>query len=186
MQNDLCAGGRNGSATSNLDATQEIVGPIKELIREARAARVPVIFARFILTEHSVQRNNPRHLPGEDGQLLCKEGTWGADWYQIFPEPGDAVVTKHRNSAFIGTDFDSILRVNGTRCLVLTGTRTNICVESTARDGYMLGYDSVIVSDCTSAGSPEAHERGLQGSFGERAMSAEVISAWKARLRPGG
>jgi ureidoacrylate peracid hydrolase len=118
-------------------------------------------------------------MPDENGSLLCEEGTWGAEWYEILPEPGDAIVTKHRFSAFIGTDFDLILRAKGIESLILTGTRTNVCVESTARDAFMMDYYVVVLSDCTASGSEEAHQRGLLGSFGDKATSAEVIAEWQ-------
>jgi ureidoacrylate peracid hydrolase len=178
MQNDFCHPSLSPKRGESLTPEQAIVTPIKKLVRAARDSGVPVIFARFVLTEHAAQRNNLRHLPREDGSLLCREGTWGADWFEVRPEPGDAIVTKHRNSAFIGTDFDLILRAKGITSLLLTGTRTNICVEATARDGHMLGYNCVILSDCTCAGSEEAHERGLAGAFAERATSSDVIDGW--------
>jgi ureidoacrylate peracid hydrolase len=179
MQNDFChPEGRAGRRGMDVSPTEAIVPQIKNLVAEARRVAVPVIFARFTLTQHTIQKNAPQHMPAEDGSLLCEEGTWGAEFYQILPEPGDAIVTKHRYSAFIRTDLDLILRNKGIESLILTGTRTNICVESTARDAQQYDYYPVVLSDCTASGTLEAHERGLLGSFGVTATSEEVIEEW--------
>src|SRR3954466_10705534 len=133
MQNDFChPEGRAGRRGMDVSSSQAVAVRIKNLVQEARQAHVPVIFARFSLTMQTIQKNAPQHMPAEDGSLLCEEGTWGAEFYEILPQPGEAIVTKHRYSAFIHTDLELILRNKGIESLILTGTRTNICVESTA------------------------------------------------------
>lgn len=52
------------------------------------------------------------------------------------PQPGDIVLPKPRYSGFFNTPLDSILRSRGIRHLVFTGIATNVCVESTLRDGF--------------------------------------------------
>ena len=65
----------------------------------------------------------------------------------------------------------------------MTGVATNLCVESTARHGYMLDYHIVFLSDCTAAYSVEEHEGSLYNMrthFGVVATSNDVIAAWNA------
>jgi ureidoacrylate peracid hydrolase len=66
-------------------------------------------------------------------------------------------VTKHRYSAFVGTDLNLILRSKGIETLLFTGTVTNVCVETTARDGFNLDYNVILVEDCCGAYFPEEH-----------------------------
>jgi ureidoacrylate peracid hydrolase len=114
---------------------------------------------------------------------VCVEGTWGCDFYGVAPQPGERVVVKHRYSAFHGTDLDLILRARGVRTVLLGGISTNVCVESTARQGYMLDYEIVFLADCCAAYSPEEHEAALRNitqHFGDVANEPEVVAAWAA------
>ncbi|WP_017706685.1 isochorismatase family protein, partial [Pseudomonas syringae] len=96
-----------------------------------------------------------RKRPELEGQLLAKGG-WD---YQLVdelkPEPGDIVVPKIRYSGFFNSSFDSVLRSRGIRNLVFTGIATNVCVESTLRDGFHLEYFGVVLADATHQAGPE-------------------------------
>ncbi|WP_122301655.1 isochorismatase family protein, partial [Pseudomonas syringae] len=93
--------------------------------------------------------------PELEGKLLAKGG-WD---YQLVdelkPEPGDIVVPKIRYSGFFNSSFDSVLRSRGIRNLVFTGIATNVCVESTLRDGFHLEYFGVVLADATHQAGPE-------------------------------
>jgi len=63
------------------------------------------------------------------------------------PLPGEAIVPKSVNAAFIGTDLDLRLRRLGVSTLVLFGLSTDMCVSTTARVAANLGYEVVVVGD---------------------------------------
>jgi ureidoacrylate peracid hydrolase len=117
---------------------------------------------------------------------VAVEGTWGAEFYHgIRPGPGEIVITKHRYGGFTGTDLEIILGSLGAKTLVLTGVATNVCVESTAREGFMLDYDIVVVSDCCATVGRELHEGTLENirlNFGRVASADEVVAAWSAAV----
>lgn len=183
MQNDFChPEGRVGRSGQDTTSAQAIVGTVNNLIQEARSANVPVIFVRFIQNDYTVLRRAEQYMRDETGELICGEGTWGAEWYGILPQPGDAIVEKPRFSAFYGTNFETILRTRGIETLILSGTWTHICVETTARDAFMRDYYTVVLSDCTAAPWEEAHQRGLMDTYGDRATSDEVIAVWQKSL----
>ena len=81
----------------------------------------------------------------------------------IAPNPGrnEKILIKHRYSVFRDTQLDLILRTIGKRILMLTGVTTNVCVESTARDGFMRDYNITVLEDCTAAPSIREHEAAL-------------------------
>ena len=95
-----------------------------------------------------------RKRPELQGTLLAKGG-WD---YQLVdelqPQPGDIVLPKTRYSGFFNTNFDSVLRSRGIRNLVFTGIATNVCVESTLRDGFFLEYFGVVLADATHQAGP--------------------------------
>ncbi len=115
----------------------------------------------------------------------CLEGSFGADWYaDLGPAPGAAneiAVTKHRFSAFFGSDIDLYLRANGIRTLVLCGVVTSGCVESTLRDAFFRDYYVVCAGDCVTEASPERHQASLHKigqAFGEVRTAAAVAACW--------
>ena len=93
---------------------------------------------------------------GEEG--CCLENTWGADYFRIAPAPGDVVVDKHSFSGFHNTKLHEILQGEGIKTLVLTGVATNVCVDSTLREGFFLGYNIVLAEDCVGSNSKTGHE----------------------------
>ena len=72
------------------------------------------------------------------------------------------MIEKPRYSGFFNTALDSMLRSRGIRNLVFVGIATNVCVESTLRDGFFLEYFGVALDDaCYQAGPTEAHAASL-------------------------
>ena len=72
------------------------------------------------------------------------------------------VIPKTRYSGFFNTNLDSMLRSRGIRNLIFTGIATNVCVESTLRDGFFLEYFGIILEDATyQAGPRSAHDAAL-------------------------
>jgi nicotinamidase-related amidase len=67
------------------------------------------------------------------------------------PHPGDLLVSKPRYSAFYGTDLEAILRSRGIDTLIMGGTVTNACCESTARDAFSHDYKVIFLSDGNAA-----------------------------------
>lgn len=74
---------------------------------------------------------------------------------ELVPQHGDIVLPKPRYSGFFNTPLDSILRSRGIRHLVFTGIATNVCVESTLRDGFFLEYFGVVLEDATHQAGPK-------------------------------
>jgi ureidoacrylate peracid hydrolase len=63
---------------------------------------------------------------------------------------GDHVVIKRRDSSFHDTEIGVWLRSIGVDTLIFCGIDTSICVETSLRDAFNLGYDVILVSDATA------------------------------------
>jgi nicotinamidase-related amidase len=85
------------------------------------------------------------------------EGRSGAIHPAVAPQGDDIVVTKHRISAFAGTDLDMILRANDVDTLVLLGIATSGVVLSTLLHAIDADYRVIVVKDCCVDQSPEVH-----------------------------
>jgi nicotinamidase-related amidase len=88
----------------------------------------------------------------------------------VAPEFGEVVVTKHRVSAFAGTDLDMILRANGIETLILAGIATSGVVLSTLRHAADADYRVVVVEDCCSDRDEEAHRVLIEKVFPHQAI----------------
>jgi ureidoacrylate peracid hydrolase len=189
VQNDFLApGGWFDTIGSDLSYMEAAVERLAAFIPVARAAGVPPIFIQAIydevyLSEPMLERHRRLGFPTEH----ARSGTWGADFYKIAPEPDDLIVTKHRYSAFVGTDLDTLLRSRKVENVIVCGVTSNVCVESTARDAYMRDYHVCLVSDCTATYDPAAHLATLENikrAFGIVASAEEVTAAWESSRPP--
>lgn len=189
VQNDFChPDGSMGTAGKDTGAAVAMVPRLQALVAAARAASVPVVFVR---TTHDETNDSAawlnRHAsgPGQvSTQLTCRTGSWGAEFYEVAPEPGEPVITKHRYSAFVGTELDLTLRTRGIESLLFTGVATEVCVESTLRDGLAHEYFVSLVDDCCATYAPELHEgsvRAVANSFGTVVTSGDLVKHWSAR-----
>ena len=149
------------------------------VLRRARARGLPVIHVqvgfRPGLPEVSSRnplfgaiRNSPQHQ-----QLF--QGDGGRIHPAVAPEAGDIVVTKHRISAFTGTDLEMILRSNEIETLVLFGIATSGVVLCTLLHASDADYRLIVLSDCCADQDPGLHASLLENLFPRRAavMTAE-------------
>lgn len=174
---------------SDMSAAQEMVPRLVKLIDAARAAGVLVIFTRDPHSAANVSevqreqwlRSNHRGMDPNLEPWICREGSWGEEFYLVSPQPEEPIIRKHRYSAFIGTDLDLILRSKGIRSLIMTGVASSGCVASTARGGFMHDYYIVFVSNCSASFSVESHEAALANIsdiFGVVVTSDEIMNIW--------
>ena len=184
VQNDFASpDGATAKRGADFTSSLEMVPNLVRLIDEGRNVGLPII---YIQTIHSEWTDTPSWLyrkPSGADTDTCREGTWGAEFYDgISPRPDEKVVIKHRYSAFINTDLSTILKAKGIESVLMTGIATNVCVESTARDAFMLDYYVTMVADCMATSDPVLHEGTLENMrrhFGVVASSQEVIATWQ-------
>lgn len=189
VQNDFCApGGFFDRVGHPLEMVHAAVNRLETTLPAARAAGLQVVFARGIYDDQYVSdAMRARHDRMGYDLDVCISDTWGSQFFQLAPAPEDVIVSKHRYSAFIDTDLPLVLRSRGITSLILGGVATNVCVESTARDGFMLDYHIMVLSDCSATYSQSLHDATMENihrSFGVVADSRELIAAWRAALQP--
>jgi ureidoacrylate peracid hydrolase len=189
VQNDFCAkGGYFDRTGADLSLVEPAVTRMVGLIDAARAAGVMVIFVRshYDPVYLSEAQNARRRRVGWDIPL-CRQGTWGVEFYQVAPKPDETIITKHRYDAFHQTDLELVLRTNGLTSLILTGVATNVCVESTLRAAFMRDFEVVLVDDCTAARHQRAHESTIENvrtHFGLVATADEIEQIWRQAAEP--
>ncbi len=186
MQGTFCAPG----GPAEVVTARGIVDPINNFTEELRKLGVPVIwvlhantqvngksdwelFFSLIVADNVKEKTLDSLSPG-------KQDIWSG----LHVGPKDATVIKNRYSALIAgsSQLERLLRSMGIDTILVAGTKTNVCCESTARDAMMLDFKVVMVEDCCAALSDEEHRAALENiiqQFGDVMTSDKVV----ARLR---
>jgi ureidoacrylate peracid hydrolase len=187
MQNDYChPNGTAGGRGRDLGFIQGMIPRLLQLIDAAREQKFPICFIRTIANDWT---NSPIWTEFKDKKNLAgAEGSWGAEFCSGFePQKGDLVITKHRYSAFIGTNLDQILRSRGVDSLITTGVGTGMCVFQTLSVGFMLDYYITLVEDCAATSyGPQSHNEAvsqIRKHFGVIASSSEIMDIWSRKMR---
>ncbi|HXR87051.1 MAG TPA: cysteine hydrolase [Stellaceae bacterium] len=171
---------------------REIVPNVNKLAAATRAAGGAVVWIQMTHSEQDKKTwsvfydNVSNALNKAEGLKRLGRGTHGQALYDTLDvKPNDLKVEKNRFSAFIqgSSDLDKLLKERGIDTVLVTGTVTNTCCESTARDAMMLNYKTVMVSDGNAAATDAEHNATLANIlriFGDVMSTDEVI----ARLTP--
>jgi len=197
MQNDFCTeGGWLHARGIDISPNRAPIAPLKTLIAHCRESSLPIVWVNWgvrkdllNIAPSLIHAHNPRGMettlgqpvPGTRSEVIAK-GSWGAEVVdEINPGTSDHQITKHRFSAFWDCETDAVLRNLGIKTLLIAGVNMDQCVMTTLEDASFLGYDTVLLEDCTATTSPpfcvEAVLYNVKLLFGFVTRSTEVIGA---------
>ena len=193
MQNAFVAEG----GVIEVPASREIIPVINRMAAECRHVGVPVIWIR---SHHPKGGSDWRHffdhfVRPERREAAAAALSDDAPSSRFHPDMDirdeDYIVFKNRYSCLIpgSSSLERLLRSLGCDTLLLAGTKTNICVESTARDAMMLDFRVVVLSDATAALTDEEHQASLNvliQEFADILVTAEVVDELRANTRGAG
>lgn len=170
MQNAYASpGGYLDLAGFDISGAANVIAQTQGVLEVARGAGMLVIYFQNGWDAGYVEAGGPgspnwhksnalktmRERPELQGKLLAKGG-WDFELVdELKPHPGDIVLHKTRYSGFFNSQLDSVLRSRGIRNIVFVGIATNVCVESTLRDGFFLEYFGILLEDATHQAGPE-------------------------------
>lgn len=171
MQRCFLDGGDQG------ERARAIVPSINSLVKLFRLHGRPVVFTRHCDPD-----------PAAEKSLLAE--WWGSPIYEgtkesqivpaLTPDPTDTIVVKPRYSAFYRTDLENVLRERGATDLVVTGTMTNMCCETTARDAFMRDFRVFFVADATATATDEMQLstlRNLAFGFAKIVLTNDILQS---------
>jgi ureidoacrylate peracid hydrolase len=171
MQNGFVA--KDGSYDKlgmNTPLYREIIPKVRQLIDLCKSLDIPVFYTESVREASGIDLLTKIHtlLPKSREERLkipiCVRGTWDAqtiDELKPKEEEGDHVIIKRRDSAFQDTELRVWLQSVGINVLIFCGVDTSICVETSIRDAFNLGYDIVLISDATASGMKNHYETTL-------------------------
>ncbi|SBT15609.1 cysteine hydrolase family protein [Vibrio celticus] len=145
----------------NMERYDERKALAGELIKQARACNIPVIFIQEVHRDNLVDFG--RELDGaEDIHCLESNPNTAICADEIDFRPDDYLIKKRRYSAFFGTDLEILLKGLKVDTLLLCGCLTDVCVHYTFVDGHQMDYYCRVVEDCVAGSSLKAHEGALE------------------------
>jgi nicotinamidase-related amidase len=143
-----------------LDGVAAALEQAATLLERARSAGIPII--------HIQHSDGP-------GSLYDGDGESGAIVAQVAPREGEPVVVKQYPNSFVQTDLDDRLKALGASNLVLAGFMTHMCVNSTARGAFNLGYAPTVVAAATATRSlPDVYGKPLPANLIQDASLAAM------------
>ncbi|HEY9623898.1 MAG TPA: isochorismatase family cysteine hydrolase [Crinalium sp.] len=171
MQNDFChPDGWLGHIGVDVTPARQPIAPLQALLPVLRANHVPILWVNWGNRPDLLNISaGSRHVydPTGDGVGLGKPlpkngapvltaGSWAAAVVdELEQKPEDIRVDKYRMSGFWDTPLDSILKNLGRTTLFFAGVNADQCVMTTLQDANFLGYDCLLLKDCTATTSPD-------------------------------
>src|ERR671931_2718875 len=148
----------------------KVIPKIRDLIIMCRSAEIPIFYTQSVREASGIDLLTKSHqiLPKSREERImkrpiCIRGTWDAEILdEIKPTERDHVVVKRRDSAFHDTEIGVWLKSLGVDTLIFCGIDTSICVETSLRDAFNIGYDIVLISDATASSNRKHYESTLE------------------------
>jgi len=172
---------------------RDIVPDVNRLAAAVRAARGGVFWLRQVLDERArsdwtviSELSSPEMRMNRFRSL--DEGSAGTElWPGLEVRPEDEVISKTRFSAFLpgSSELPSRLRARGFDTVLITGTVTNVCCDSSARDAMMTNFRVIMVSDGNAAASQAEHDAAIvaiYSTFGDVMDVDMLISILEMRI----
>lgn len=154
-QNTYCEG------IMKLDGMEKALKECRLLLDRFRKAGRPVFHI-----QHDAGPGSPYDVKNHIGQIVD----------MLAPLQGEPVITKNYPNSFVGTELDALLKKAGIQNLILAGFMSHMCVNSTARGAFSLGYRATVVAAATATRSLPLK------ATGEVIPAAQVHSAALAAL----
>ena len=178
MQNDFCHPQGAWARQNGLDQRQieQAVSNLLAVVAAARSSGLPILHLALVTTPWTTWPPQKDYSPSS----LCWEGSWGAQFYGLEPQPQDRIITRYRPSGFFETDLDLALQAKGLTTLLLSGFNGDGGVLLTGADAVARNYLVFFIADGI-AGWGDSNEREAflkftQRQFGPILSSREVTT----------
>ncbi|MGO3741935.1 isochorismatase family protein [Kerstersia sp.] len=181
MQNDFVRPG----AVMEVPAARERLPAMQAVLDSCRQYGVPVAYTRHVLyDDFNISPIETQMHPQLVASGLRDNTPGTAVVDELAPRAGDAVIVKHRYDAFYNTNLETLIRtMRGDAVidtLIIIGTVTSVCCESTARSAFMRDFKVAFVGDATGGfddASQQATQNAIESAFGQVISAAGLARA---------
>ena len=153
-----------------LEGVEPAIKEAQKLLARAREAGIPIFHI-----QHDAGAGSPYDLNERVGAI--------AD--EVAPKEGETVIVKNYPSAFVGTDLQEKLEAAGVKDLILTGFMTHMCVNSTARAAFNLGFRPTIIAATTATRDLPGADGSVVAAKAMQSASLAAVADLFAVVKPG-
>src|SRR5260370_27944336 len=157
-------------AAVEIPQAREIVPNVNRISAAVRAAGGLNVFVRYLINDTAITQwstwftyfATPERRTAMN-ETFCR-GCHGFElWPELEVQAKDLIIDKTRFGAFVpgSSDLHDILQARGSDTLIITGTATNLCCESTARDAMQMNYKVIFVANCNATNTDAEHNATL-------------------------
>ena len=156
------------------------------LISHFKSANLPIIFTQHGHSEDELSGRVPNQIVsrwGREGSVAIGSPDW-----EFIPDISECVssitpvIAKNSYDAFVNTRLESLLREQGVQRVVICGTMTDFCCDTSARSAANRGFETWFVADACGTASKEQHEEGIHAFeklFRQTYETTEVLAELK-------
>jgi nicotinamidase-related amidase len=187
---DLQVGFMGEGKLLEIPIARDIVENVNRVSQALRSAGGTIAYLQYQVdpNEPNRWRSHYDRMTPDAFERMRSAFAAGAEQHALWPgldvQPEDLIVPKTRWSAFIpGTcDLDSLLKAKNIDTLIVTGTTTNCCCDSTMRDAMQMGYNVLFVQDGNATRGDAVHNATLANMvlFGDVVTADEAIARIEA------
>ena len=186
IQNDFChPDGHFACHGKDVAAIRQALPTMRRLVTEGRRLGLPVFLIQQGTLPGGVSDSPAwRRFKTRDGKspFYTLVGSWGWEVDEgLAAAAGDIRIAKFRPDGFLATNLDQLLRARGIQSVVILGTVTEGCVESTVRGASYHDYYVVVARDAVASTNSVLHE-GSMRLFEARyplATTEEILALWR-------
>ena len=153
-----------------LDGVEPAIKEAQKLLAKAREAGIPIFHI-----QHDAGAGSPYDVNDKIGAI--------AD--EVAPQAGETVIVKNYPSAFVGTDLQKQLEAKGVKNLIIAGFMTHMCVNSTARSAFNLGFAPTIVASTTATRNLPGPDGSVVAASALQSASLAAVADLFAIVKPG-
>lgn len=156
MQNDFI----NPSSPLTVKGITKKLPKLKTFIASCRQKGLPIIYTR-----HIYDKINPMErllFPKIFSKVLQRGSRGSAIHDSIKPTKADMIISKERYDAFLDTNLEKALKERKIKNLIIVGTMTEVCCDTTARSAMMRDFKVVFCSDLTFTKDPQLQKSTIQ------------------------
>lgn len=153
-----------GKGYSVFDEKYGSLTAVSGLLARARAKNAAIFHVRVGFSADYKEQPEASPLFGAAKKFnALRLGEWGTEFHaKASPNPNEAILVKHRVSAFYGTPLEAILRTCGVRTVVIAGCATDVAVQAAVRDAHDRDFECIVAADSCIAASDDDHTQALR------------------------
>ena len=153
-----------------LEGVEPAIIEAQKLLAKAREAGIPIFHI-----QHDAGAGSPYDVNAKIGAISD----------EVAPQAGEAVIVKNYPSAFVGTDLQKQLEAKGVKNLIIAGFMTHMCVNSTARSAFNLGFSPTIVASTTATRNLPGPDGSVVAASAMQSASLAAVADLFAVVKPG-